>query len=210
MQLVPRQLLEEVTTAVKVRTAHKFFVDQDSGGTRPSECASARIHPGVAASPRTSTPATCAAGRRHAASPGVESGIRHGRRHQSDSRLGDAVSGASSVGLRPKQARFARRRSCGDSTASAALYPLHRARCLSVSHAQAAHGPQAAFALEPSPIAALSRDLAMGVARAHSMGRGGRNRDASGGDVPAASASCVAKKAQDLNTLTTCGALNRP
>ena len=44
--------------------------------------------------PRASTAAACTARRRYAATPGVELGIRHGRRHQSVSRLGDAVSGA--------------------------------------------------------------------------------------------------------------------
>jgi hypothetical protein len=62
--------------------------------------------------------------------------------------------------------------------------------------------------LSPSPASTLSRHLAMGVARADRLGRGGWDCDASARCVPAPRTGCAAAKTQNAGALTACGALS--
>ena len=88
-----------------------------------------------------------------------------------------------------------------------AVHSVHRTWRASISHAQAADGPQAVGAPEPSPASTVSRHLAMGVARVDHLGRGGWNCDASAGCVPAPRSGCAAAKAQNASALAACGEL---
>jgi hypothetical protein len=72
---------------------------------------------------------------------------------------------------------------------------------------KASDGPQAIGALEPPSIATPSRNLAVGMARAHHLERGGCNCDATAGCVPAPCTCGAAVEAQDVAALPARSAL---
>lgn len=102
------------------------------------------------------TIAALAPGGGHTATIGVEPRARYGRRYQSFRRADDLARVASGVDLWPKQTGIVDRDACGRAAAPPAVYSVHRPRRVSISYAQAADGPQAAGAPEPSPVTPVS------------------------------------------------------
>jgi len=168
---------------------------------RPSKCADPTVHTRMAPLSRAPTAATSATGWCHAEAARVELGIGNGRRHQSVSRAGHALGGDRGVGVWPQQAGIANRRACRDTAAPLAFHPVHPGRCLFVSNAQAADGSKADRASQPSSIAAIPDDLAVGVARADRLGHSRGRPYAGVGDGAAPGARRFFEKIQDAQAV---------